>query len=228
MDLKRIRAESIEAAQRLGIYVPAELPLSDTNLKLRDAEEVVSRILTMNALAAAAYGFDKDRATAWLNRERIIGSLTSDECSYLLHGGKNSDSFKLQIEGMWALAWALGIVNELNFSKDCDNRFVTLFPDLKRDQASSDFRIRMNPRSTESVIGACDLAYCLSWAIRQSELTGESVMRNLKPYVVIERRRALEWLLSDEAWEDVSLDTKTKSLGKSSADTSRNLRAGAR
>jgi len=41
----------------------------------------------------------------------------------------------------------------------------------------------------------------------EAELIGEWIPGNLKPYVVVERRRALDWLLSKEAWDDVSLDT---------------------
>lgn len=56
MDLKQIRNESIRAAKKLGIGVSPTLPLLDAGLKMRNANEVVSRILAMNAVAAAAYG----------------------------------------------------------------------------------------------------------------------------------------------------------------------------
>ena len=66
---------------------------------------------------------------------------------------------------MWAIAWALGVANELNFAKDCDNRFVMLLPSFKQSQSSADFRKKANPRSLEQVLAACDLAYWLHWAI---------------------------------------------------------------
>jgi len=207
MDPKRIRDESIAAAKRLGVDVPATLPLLDAGLETRSATEATSRILAMNAVAATAYGFDKHRAIAWLNQEALTDSLSELEKCFVLEGAGQSDRFKVQVEGMWALAWGMGIVNELNFADDCDSRFVTMLPNLKQSQSSADFRKKANPRPLGQVVAACDLAYCLHWAIRQSELTGKRPPGNLKPYVVVERRRALEWLLSKEAWDDVPLDT---------------------
>ncbi len=174
---------------------------------MRSADETISRLLAMNTVAAAAYGFDKTKAIAWLNQEALADSLSEQEKRFIFDGTENPDRFKVQVEGMWALAWAMGIANELNFANDCDNRFVVMLPNLKESRSSADFRVRANPRPLEQVAAACDLAYCLHWAIRQSELSGNRPPGNLKPYVVVERRRALEWLLSKESWEEVPLDT---------------------
>lgn len=194
-------------AKELGVVVPPTLPLLDTGFEMRNTNEVVSRVLAMNAVAATAYGFDKAKAASWLNQEALADSLSEREKHFVFEGVGQPDQFKVQIEGMWALAWAMGIGNELNFVKDCDNDFATMLPNLKQSQNSDDFRKRIHPRPLEQVIAACDLAYCLHWAIRQAELTGGRTPENLKPYVVIERRRALEWLLGKEDWDEISLDT---------------------
>jgi hypothetical protein len=108
---------------------------------------------------------------------------------------------------MWALAWAIGIARELNFSKECDSNFVLLLPNLKQNQTSADFRRKALLRSDDQIVLAADLAYCLHWAIRQSELQRKRPPGKVPPYVVVERRRALDWLLSDDEWDEVSLDT---------------------
>jgi hypothetical protein len=82
-----------------------------------------------------------------------------------------------------------------------------MLPNLKVSQSSGDFRKKAHPRPLEQVVAACDLAYYLHWAIRQAELSGKQPPGNLKSYVVVERRRALEWLLSKEDWDEVPLDT---------------------
>lgn len=207
MDLKQIREQSVQAAKQLGVNVSSTLPLLDAGLETRGADEAISRLLAMNAVAATAHGFDKAKAISWLNQEALTDSLTEKENRFVFEGLGQPDCFKLQVESMWALAWAMGITNELNFAKDCDNRFVTMLPNLKQSQSSIDFRKKRNPRPLEEVVAACDLAYCLHWATRQAELNGKRPPANLKPYVVVERRRALEWLLSKEAWEEVPLDT---------------------
>ncbi len=207
MDLKRIRDESIGAAKRLGVDVSPRLPLLDVGLEMRNADEAVSRLLAMNAVAATAYGFDKAKAIAWLNQEALTDCLSEQERRFVLEGVGQPDRFKVGVEGMWALGWAMGIVSEMNFGKDCDNRFAAMLPNLKASQSSQDFRRKANPRSLKQVVAACDLAYCLHWAIQESELSGKRQTGNLKPYVVVERRRALEWLLSKESWDGIPLDT---------------------
>ena len=207
MDLKQIREQSVQAAEQLGVNVSPTLPLQDSGLETRSADEAISRLLAMNAVAATAHGFDKTKAIAWLNQEALTDLLTEQEKRFVFEGVGQPDRFKVQVESMWALAWAVGLINELNFAKDCDNRFVTMLPNLKETQSSAEFRKNANPRPLEQVVAACDLAYCFHWAIRQAELSGKQPPANLKPYVVVERRRALEWLLSKDAWDEISLDT---------------------
>jgi hypothetical protein len=207
MDLKQIRDESIQTARQLGVDVSATLPLLDAGLEMRSADETVSRILAMNAAAAIVYGADKAKTIAWLKQETLTDSLSEQERRFVFEGVGQPNRFQVQVEGMWALAWAMGIVNEMNFGKDCDNRFAAMLPNLKASQSSGDFRKKANSRPLKQVVATCDLAYCLHWAIRQSEITGKRPPGNLKPYVVVERRRALEWLLSKEAWDEVPLDT---------------------
>lgn len=183
------------------------LPVLEAELQPRSPEEVVSRLLAMNAVAATAYGFDRAKAIAWLDREALSNSLSEHERRFLFESVGQPDRFKVHVEGMWALAWATGFVRELDFARLCDNDFVALFPDLRHSSSSAAFRGRARLRARAEVVAACDLAYCLHWAVRQSELSGTRLPRHLIPYVVIERRRALEWLLGTEPWDEVSLDT---------------------
>ncbi|MEI6196637.1 MAG: DUF4272 domain-containing protein [Verrucomicrobiota bacterium] len=207
MDNKQIRDNSIRSAKSLGVTVSLTLPLLDIGLEMRSADETVSRILAMNVVAAVAYGFDQAKAIAWLKQEALIDLLSEVEKSFVFHGIGQPDRFKVQIEGMWALAWALGVVNELKFESDCDNRFALLLPNLNQGQSSSEFRNRINLRPIEEVIAACDLAYCLHWAIRESELHGRPLPDGFKKYRISERRRALDWYLSKKQWTEVILDT---------------------
>ena len=203
-----MREESIGTARLLGVDVPATLPLLDVGLEMRSAAEITSRILAMNAVAATAYGFEKAKAISWLKQEALTDLLSETERQFIFEGTGQPSRFQVHVEGMWALAWSMGVVNEMNFAKDCDNRFVTILPNIKQSQSSAEFRKKVKPRPLDQVVAACDLAYCLHWAIRQAELSGNRPPGNLKNYVVVERRRALEWLLSgDTAWDDGSLDT---------------------
>ena len=83
-----------------------------------------------------------------------------------------------------------------------------VFPDLKQNEPGKAFRDRAELRAESTIIEQCDLAYSIHWAIVDTELKKTQLpAQAVEPYVVIERRRALEWMLTDECWEDISLDT---------------------
>jgi hypothetical protein len=54
---------------------------------------------------------------------------------------------------------------------------------------------------------ACDAAYCLHWGINQAGLDGIEPNPGLSYVVIAERRRALEWILNKENWDEITLDT---------------------
>lgn len=207
MDLNLIREQSLKTASRLGFEVSKTLPLLDEVQNTRTADETVKRLVCLHATAACAYGFDRGKARTWLEQENAWGDLTASEQQFIEGGNGDPNRFKIQVEGMWTLAWALGIVPHLDFAKDCDNKFVMVLPNLKIGEKSDALRSKVKPRATEEIIAACDLAYCLHWAVRQAQLTGGKLPGKVQPYVIEERRRALEWLLSNDLWDEVPLDT---------------------
>jgi hypothetical protein len=206
MDPAAIRDESIAVAGRLGHQVSTELPLLDLDVRLRGQDEVVRRCLAQYVAVAVAYGYGRDRAWAWLKREGLSDEVAPSERSFL-EGAGDADTTKAGVESLWTLCWALGIVGYLDFSKLCGGNLVRLFPDLKIDDAAGPFMAKARLRSLDEIAAAVDLAYCLHWAITNAGLSGQKLPGRVPPYVVIERRHALEWMLSDEDWDEVPLDT---------------------
>ena len=111
------------------------------------------------------------------------------------------------METLYAFAWAFGLFNELDFEKECPNTLVSLYPNLKADETSVGFRKQTVLRSIDDIVAACDLAFVLHWSVNQAAVEGEPVPGKVPPYVIMERRRALEWMLSPEDWDQFSLDT---------------------
>jgi hypothetical protein len=207
METEQIRAKSLRILAKAGLSIPIGLPVLDDGLQPRHQDEVLNRLLCMSPVAAASCGFDRAKSLAWLRQEKLVGSLTDAEIGFLERGEGPPEHFQAQIEGMWALAWALSLVLQLDFWKDCDNRFVALMPNLKVSQSGSELRRKAQLRPVGDLVAACDLAYCLHWVIRQAEIEGKEPPSGLRSYVIVERRRALEWLLSTESWDSISLDT---------------------
>jgi hypothetical protein len=205
MNPAEIRAKSLEAAARHGLVIPAHLPLLERDLRLRHQDEVLDRLMCLNAAAAAAFGFDKAKALAWLHQEDLDAKMSSSERRFLQggQGGRQAPA----VESMWALAWALGFVPRLDFWKDCDDGFVALMPNLKVAQSSEEWRNKARLREISELMSACDLAYCLHWAVRQSALDETLASLNLSPFSVVERRHSLEWLVGIDAWDEIQLDT---------------------
>lgn len=206
MAIDDIRSRSLSVLNAHGLSVPNSLPtLGMANL--RPSQDILDRLFCLNAVAAAAYGFDSAKAISWLHQQRLYENLTRAERAFLERGEGERDTFKVQVEGMWALAWALNIVPEIDFWRDCNSSFVTLLPNLKTGEGVTRTMDQADRRAGDQILAACDLSYCLHWVIREALIKGDPFPPGLKPYVVIERRRALDWMLSEDAWDAVSVDT---------------------
>jgi Domain of unknown function (DUF4272) len=207
MEIKMIRDNSILVTDSLGVPINSFLPLLDTPVQSRSKDEIFKRLMCLHVVAACAYGLNRAKAKEWVVQEGIAKDLTASEALYLNDGIGDSEQFKARIEGMWALCWALGFISHFDFSKVCDSQFVSLLPNLKILQAASTLKSRVICRQFSEIVQASDIAYCLHWGIRDAELTGKVLPSNIVDYVIIERRRALDWLISNYEWDDISLDT---------------------
>lgn len=202
-----VRQSSIQIAEGHRIRIPTSLPTLEPISVTRDASQVLDRLFCLNAVAAVAHGFSNHRARAWLDGEGLFPSLTAAEAAFV-GGAGAQEPFQLLVEGAWALAWALRLVPDLDPWVGADAAFVRILPDLKVDEPTTRLRKSAGSlRSSEELLPALDLSYCLHWAVRDAALTASSAPGELIPYVIIERRRALEWLVSNEEWDELTLDT---------------------
>ncbi|WP_420842221.1 DUF4272 domain-containing protein [Devosia lacusdianchii] len=199
------RAKTRKALDEHGLEFHQTLPLLDF-AEPRPVGDVLARLFCLNAVAAAAYGFRSASSLAWLTRENFVDRLSINERIFLEHGQGDPVVFRLQVEGMWALAWTLGIVSRLDFWRHCSSDFVTRLPDLKSGEGTARTIMQMNARDGDEVRAACDLYYCLNWVVRETSLRGQTLPPGLEPYVITERARALDWILGDD-WGAGDLDT---------------------
>jgi hypothetical protein len=143
----------------------------------------------------------------WLHEEGLVEYLSENEKHYLDDGKLVKALFSSQAECEYVFAWILGYVKSLVWSDYCPDDLVHFFPDLKMNEHSERFRRGVNLREVDDVIAACDLAYNLHWAVTETKLNSDPVPGKVEEYVIVERRRAFEWVLSDCDWDDVPLDT---------------------
>jgi hypothetical protein len=207
MRLEEIRRTSLTEAKRLGYATNPALPLLDANLALRSQDDIVSRALALHCVVASSYGFPSHRSLEWLRQEKLLDALSAEENAFLNGSARQATQFQIQGECLWIFAWSLRKVEYLDFARPAGDSLVGLYPDLKKSESSAQWQTAISLRSVDEVVAACDLAYCLHWAINQSRLDPRTEVRSVKPYVIVERRRALEWLLVREQWSDIEFDT---------------------
>ena len=65
----------------------------------------------------------------------------------------------------------------------------------------------INIRPILSILEMADLYYCIHWSLQQCEIDGNIFPVEFSLYVIQERRRALDWCLSHDMWDEVSTDT---------------------
>jgi hypothetical protein len=206
-DLALMRAESIRWITSHGFPVNPNLPWLDAPGVVKGRDEVVDRLFALFCIVGCRYGFKKDRAMAWLRQETKTLILTQEEMAFF--ESDVSTEFEVDVDGqtesMWALAWAVGAVPKFSFLDPCDDGFVSILPDIKRGASGAPFRRKAQLRPENEIVANCDLGYCLHWALVNASLSGGSL--KMDRHNVVERRRALEWILSSESWEEISLDT---------------------
>ncbi len=209
MDPSEVRARSQMTAREMGFETSAALPLLEVPRRPRNLDEILGRLLCLHCVAACAYGLDRARAAGWLAHEGLEPLLTATEAAFLRSGTGDGARFRVAVESIWVLAWELQLVATLDFSRQCDGRFVELMPNLKSGDSSLGLRSRVSLRPVTELFAACDLAFCLHWTVRDRALRASHPPRKdgLAQGVISARRHALEWSLFGEDWDEISLDT---------------------
>lgn len=206
--MKHLRHNTWKFLSRLGLLTNPSLPLLNMNNIIRSNSDIVDRILCFHAAAAGAYGFPKASAMKWLTEENLIHAILQPEIDFLDNGLGDVTQFKLQIESMWALSWCLKILpTDLNVTEPCSPSFAGMLPNLKAMETQADFRKKCTLRANTEIIPVLDLYYCAHWSLTEMSLQKTKIPKKIIPWIILYRRKAFEWLYSDEQWYELSLDT---------------------
>ena len=201
------RARNLKIARRLGHPAPPDDLEFPTGSPARTADAAVDRALVLNAVLSAAHGLAVDAATAWLEANELTGAMTAHEAEFFedLQDGIRLGAAhrKLHVEALWALLWSVSLVDELDFGVGCGDRVTPLVPDLFDPlEGTGAARVRQEAelRDADDLRAALDLARCLSWGLGDADLSVGFSPGEVEPYVVWERRRALEWVFGAD-WD---------------------------
>ncbi|MDQ1835021.1 DUF4272 domain-containing protein [Massilia scottii] len=203
------RKRSLDILKDLGYEISESLPLLE-NAACRDRSTVVLRLLSLFAVVALSYGWDKRRGLIrdWLDSEQLLDCLTSTESRFVAGAVELIPTMQWRLETLFALAWACKIT-EVSLLEGMPDDLVTWFPSIPNAEPTARFRKQIELRSNSELLLELDLMYCLASAKTDLKLRGEIDKHESSPdlYTVQQRRHALEWLLSGFEWDEVELDT---------------------
>ena len=213
---EQVRAGTRELYSALGlgrlIHGPPLLEASE--MDIRPMQVIVSRALAIFAALCVAYEPVKTRAAAskevveWLTLHHLDSNLTTVERSVVMQvARRDAGAVESEVESLYALAWALNLVDDLDPRRYVPDTFGGLFPNISRGSKPDVFASDARLRARAEIIGQLDLYYCLHWSLREAERKASGFSLPVEPYVIRYRRLALEWLTSDDQWDDISLDT---------------------
>ena len=193
-----VRERSRKMARRLGYGRPLE-ELPDPPIgTLRTTGEIVDRALVLNVVISSAYGLPSLTALDWLRRHDLLDRLTDDEREFLVDVSEGLHveelARKLQVESLFALLWAVSLVDDLDFDRGCGDEVARVVPDIQADEDADELRAAATLRDADERYAALDLATVLASAIGDEDLQLGLSPGDVEPYVVWERRRALAWI----------------------------------
>lgn len=208
---RKARSEAILTAE--GVPFIAWLPLveDEGDYRPRSAEEIAGRAYALTLVAYKASTGDHEGANEAYAavQDRVI--LSPSERDFL-RDPRPSDQdrihFSWQSEAAYPLFWMLGYVDALGRPEDQidPDPMVRLVSGRAFDALVAGARLR--PQA--EMLDALDLTYRYHWAVRQAGLDGVPPPAKLNPDVLMERHKALNWLVrynEDASWDDVTTDT---------------------
>ncbi|MEA2224218.1 MAG: hypothetical protein QOH83_2594 [Solirubrobacteraceae bacterium] len=216
MDFLAIREQSVQRLGQWKLSDPGPLPLhreKDFDW-MRSTPSVTDRCHAIAAALALAHRAPVQTVRAAVDDNDLEGSLGARERELLRvrEGDVDAGEAELQQllvdiswreEALHALLWALGLVDDLPPDQMCPKSpvYELLAPGLDPGNARQDVQLR----PLAQIAAMLDFYYCLHWHARKAQYHGDVWDYQIAPGVVLERRRALEWLFQDAEWEDVDL-----------------------
>jgi len=218
MDPRVVREGSLRMLETLSWPRPPEgyptLWEPGQPIGTRSPAEVQRRAAVLNVVVNRVFKCPPAVATGWLMANGLRPEVSEVEWPFIAGWAEDDGRFAARIEALWALEWALGHGNHLEPGKPCSDSLARALPDLRTNEpfASWIVRVPARPRSTEELLTAVDLYYCLHWGVVQAAMTARPSPGAAEPFLVEQRRWALEWLVNlgsntSTGWEDVDMST---------------------
>lgn len=209
MNIESIRENTVRILSNNSIPYSPNMPLISDVIRSewKTAKEISERLIILYAITGLAHEADPAKLLTWLENEGLKDGLEGNEESYFLKDRLDKkDIVKLSWsqESLLTLAWSLGLHSELP-TPSHEANLSLIFNKIPPVIDARKFILGSRCIEKEKIIQQLDVYYCYHWAVRHPEKWNTPISINLD--IVIERRRALEWIVSKKEFYDISLDT---------------------
>lgn len=204
-----------------GIPYNKNLPAieDESEVRIRSNEEIGKRAV---ALAVAALRAECRLTGITVEEEKELTEnvieiyngksfFSPQEKSYMENNNPSehdSIQFIWRYESMWIMLWALGYVEKLEYpNKICDVIHAANIINMSLDL--NEFISRGNKKSKEEILDEADLIYRYNWACVDAKINRREIPGGMDDGIVVERHKALNWLINymEDEWDDVGTDT---------------------
>ena len=206
------KKRSEKKLKELGIPINQQLHTleSASNLRFKNIEEVIERIIAITIVSAKGSGASDETIEEFIKTYQAMDSFSLEEKEFIENEDPDQDEYNTyswKIECNSALLWAINLVPDLPFPHTLSD-VATLY-DLVWNSTKEELISKASYRDKNEILDALDLLYRLHWAIVDTRLNNKDFPIEISPGVVYERRYALNWMVNllDENWDDISMDT---------------------
>jgi hypothetical protein len=212
--LRKARTEDLLANRSLKAASSLPPVIAESEVVLRSATDIAERIMALFAVAVRAETLASKSPMASDEILLRVGlsehALSPDEYKFIVDRiptKKDVVHFGWCYECAFTLAWAVGVIDKLPFpGATCD---VELIAQKLLKLGKNGLQATAKVRPVSEILDSLDLHQRLHWIVRQAQVDKKTVPRGLEPGVILERHRALNWLVQFEGaqWDDVDTPT---------------------
>ena len=202
--------------EKIACYESLPCVEASSEVKLKSLDEICKRVLASFLIIQLACDINNGKyeesveiISKLLEKFNVTDCLNKKEQKILDGTYEMQDAIDIdwEYETYWALVWALGLVEDISDATNicnCDYA-IQLF---NESNSYEEFKSKCKLRDINEILDMLDLYYRYHWACVEKRIKSETSIGNLNSSVVVERRRGLEWLISEtQDWYDISLDT---------------------
>ena len=218
---KNRRQKNNQILTQQGISTNDNLSCDESDVQIRNFDEICKRaiacLITIQVacdinngkdIKSEEYKENFDFINSLYKKYNVENCLNSKEKRIIKGTYSKQDAIDMDwaYESYWALCWCLSLVDDIkNGGEMCDcDKAISFVID---SNSYEDFKNKCKLRDIDEILDMKDLYYRYNWAINNKKVDSNTTIGNLDASNVIERRRGIEWVLSDiDDWYDIQLN----------------------